>query len=335
MSHKTTPDMQNFRNYFELLGVTQEASSEDIKRSYRQLARKYHPDLNPGNKEAEEQFKLLGEAYEVLSDPDKRAQYEEYSSFWKQKGFRRRGGKFSFKDIDFSDLGDFNTFIEQLLNRRNPPSAERNARGTEPKSDQVGKANPDRTSRSRSADRPRSTSSNGGRESSSRRDAEASLTVPLERAYAGGQERIRLEDGRSLEVDMPAGMVTGQRIRLKGQGIGGGNLYLRIEVEPHDFFTLVDNDVYCRIPLTPSEAVLGGPIQVPTLDGLVKLTVPAGVQAGKRLRLANRGYPIGRERRGDQIIEIEIAVPPQLSDRERTLYEELRTIETFTPRTQL
>lgn len=318
--------MQNFRNYFEILGVTQDASSADIKRAYRQLARKYHPDLNPGDKAAEEQFKLLGEAYEILSDPEKRSQYEEYSSFWKQKGFRQRVSKFSFKDLDFSDLGDFNSFVDQLLNRRGGESTpSHNGRAPEPQPSDRPKTPPRPTGSPRgAAPRP-----------SNRRDAEASLTVPLERAYAGGQERIRLEDGRAIEVDMPPGMVTGQRIRLKGQGIGGGNLYLRIEVESHPFFKLVDNDIFCRIPVTPSEAALGSTITVPTLDGPVQLTVPEGVQTGRRLRLAGRGYPIGRERRGDQIVEIEVVIPDPISDRERALYEELRAMEAFDPRADL
>ena len=315
--------MQNFRNYFEILGVGQDASSAEIKRAYRQLARKYHPDLNPGDKAAEEQFKLLGEAYEILSDPERRSQYEEYSSFWKQKGFRQRVSQFSFKDLDFSDLGDFNSFVDQLLNRRSEPVTANNGRPPEPPNY--------RPKPPRSPGNPRSATP----QSSNRRDAEASLTVPLERAYAGGQERIRLEDGRAIEVDMPPGMVTGQRIRLKGQGIGGGNLYLRIEVEPHPFFKLVDNDIVCRIPITPSEATLGSTITVPTLDGPVQLTIPAGVQTGRRLRLAGRGYPIGRDRRGDQIMEIEVIISTQISDRERALYEELQAIETFDPRTDL
>ncbi|MEM6838769.1 MAG: J domain-containing protein [Cyanobacteria bacterium P01_C01_bin.120] len=315
--------MQNFRNYFEILGVEQDASPAQIKQAFRQQARKYHPDLNPGDKAAEEQFKLLGEAYEVLSDPERRSQYEQYSSFWQQKGFRQRVSKFSFKDIDFSDLGDFNSFIDQLLNRREEPTR-----------------NNGRPADSASGPRPPSRQGDASRTAtqataSNRRDAEATLTVPLERAYVGGQERIRLEDGRAIEVDMPPGMVTGQRIRLKGQGMSGGNLYLRIAVETHPFFKLVDNDIFCRMPITPSEAAAGSNITVPTLDGPVQMNVPPGVQAGKRLRLAGRGFPIGRDRRGDQIMEVEIVMPLKLSDRERQLYEELRSVETFDPRADL
>ena len=318
--------MQNFRNYFEILGVNQTASSAEVKQAYRQLARKYHPDLNPGDKAAEEQFKLLGEAYEILSDPEKRSQYEEYSSFWKQKGFRQRVSQFSFNNLEFGDLGDFNSFVDQLLNRRGESSPNSNGRSAAAPRYRSAPA-----SSSRSASEPRTAAARPN----PRRDAEATLTVPLERAYAGGQERIRLEDGRAIEVEMPPGMVTGQRIRLKGQGIGGGNLYLRIEVEPHPLFKLTGNDVFCRIPVTPSEATLGGTITVPTLDGPVQLTMPAGVQTGKRLRLAGRGYVVGRDRRGDQIVEVEIVVPPTVSDRERALYQELRELESFNPRTSL
>ena len=318
--------MQNFRNYFEILGVTQTASSAEVKQAYRQLARKYHPDLNPGDQAAEEQFKLLGEAYEILSDPEKRSQYEEYSSFWKQKGFRQRVSQFSFNNLEFGDLGDFNSFVDQLLNRRGESSPNGNGRSAE-----APRYRREPASSPRSGSEPRTATARPNL----RRAAEATLTVPLERAYAGGQERIRLEDGRAIEVEMPPGMVTGQRIRLKGQGIGGGNLYLRIEVEPHPLFKLTGNDVFCRIPVTPSEATLGDTITVPTLDGPVQLTMPAGVQTGKRLRLAGRGYLVGRDRRGDQIVEVEIVVPPTVSDRERALYQELREIESFNPRTAL
>ncbi|NEQ26096.1 MAG: J domain-containing protein, partial [Microcoleus sp. SIO2G3] len=166
------------------------------------------------------------------------------------------------------------------------------------------------------------------------RNAEARLTVPLGKAYTGGRERIRLEDGRSLEVSMPPAMVNGQRIRLKGQGVAGGDLYLKIDVAPHPFFKIDGADITCQLPLTPSEAVLGGAIEVPTLDGLVKMMIPAGVRSGQKLRLGNKGYPINGKR-GDQIVEIQIAVPKDLSSQERDLYEKIRQVESFNPRANL
>ena len=362
--------MQNFRDYYEILGIAKEADASEIKRAYRALARQYHPDLNPGDQAAEEKFKLLGEAYDVLSDTDKRQQYEEYSRYWNQKGFKKgrrsgrkqRNGRVSIQE-EYSAFEDFDNFVEQLLKRHKggkatpPPSPvqeppakpEEDWTNRRPKrtlddwEERVGGASPtENRSDSRSdrgnRDRPKaSTRSTYSRQPStpSRRDAEADLTVPLEKAYAGGRERISLEDGRSLEVNMPPGMVTGQRIRLKGQGIGGGNLYLRIEVEPHPYFTLNEGDVYCRLPVTPSEAVLGGTVAVPTLAGLVNMLIPPGVQTGQRLRLSGKGYPVGPGLYGDQIVEVDLVVPTVLDDEEKALYQELRSIERFDPRANL
>ena len=347
--------MQNFRDYYEILGISKEATAEEIKRAYRSLARQYHPDLNPGNKSAEEKFKLLSEAYDVLSDADKRLQYEEYSRFWNQKGFKgwgkrskkpRASGQVSLENAEYSAFEDFDNFVEQLLRRHQPidPTNSSWVGSTAAAEETVP---PERRSNGRSAERTRESSRRSSQPanrrfsyrtqpaSPSRRDAEADLTVPLEKAYAGGRERIRLEDGRSLEVSMPPGMVTGQRIRLKGQGIGGGNLYLRIEVEPHAYFTLQDGDVYCRLPITPSEAVLGSTLAVPTLGGLVNMIIPPSVQSGQRLRLTGKGYPIGPNLYGDQIVEIEVAIPTVLDDEEKALYQELRNIERFDPRANL
>lgn len=318
--------MENFRNYYAILEVSREATASDIKQAYRKLARQYHPDLNPGDQAAEEQFKLVSEAYTVLSDDEKRAQYEKFSEYWQQEGFKKGqgksvvgdifGGRISLEDFGFGEFPDFNVFVDQLLNRR--PSARRGASDV---TEADGYA----------ADGP----SYGTATPPGRRDAEADLTVPLEKAFRGGRERIRLEDGRSLEVNMPAGMVTGQRIRLRGQGVGGGNLYLRIQVDPHPFYTLRGNDVYCRVPITPSEAALGSAIDIPTLDGAVRTTLSQGAQTGQIIQLAGRGYPVGRERRGDQIVELEVVVPRELSDREKALYEELRQTERFRPRADL
>ncbi|MGI8935579.1 MAG: DnaJ C-terminal domain-containing protein [Phormidesmis sp.] len=347
--------MQNFRDYYEILGIAKEATAEEIKRAYRSLARQYHPDLNPGNKAAEEKFKLLSEAYDVLSDADKRLQYEEYSRFWNQKGFKgwgkrskkpRANSPVSLENAEYSAFEDFDNFVEQLLRRHQPidPTTSSWVDSTAATEETVTS---ERRSNGRSAERTNGSSSRSGQPTSrrpsyrtqpaspSRRDAEADLTVPLEKAYAGGRERIRLEDGRSLEVSMPPGMVTGQRIRLKGQGIGGGNLYLRIEVEPHAYFTLQDGDVYCRLPITPSEAVLGGTLAVPTLGGLVNMIIPPSVQSGQRQRLTGKGYPIGPDLYGDQFVEIEVAIPTVLDDEEKALYQELRDIERFDPRANL
>jgi curved DNA-binding protein len=319
--------MQNFRNYYEILGVPRDATVEEIKKVYRRLARQYHPDLNPGDKAAEEKFKDIGEAYEVLSDLGKRAQYDQFSRFWKKGGFqggasRSRTGNdranrtaTATDDVDFSQFSDFNSFVDQLLNRRS--DADTSAAVRDP-------YRPGTTKTAYTVSRP----------STNPRNAEARLSVPLDKAYNGGRERIRLEDGRSLEVSMPPAMVTGQRIRLKGQGVSGGDLYLKIDVAPHPFFKVDGADIACQLPITPSEAVLGGAIEVPTLDGLVKMMIPSGVRSGQKLRLGNKGYPINGKR-GDQIVEIQLITPRDISDQERELYEKLRQVETFSPRADL
>lgn len=333
--------MQNFRDYYQILGVARDASADEIKKVFRRLARQYHPDLNPGNKEAEEKFKDIGEAYEVLSDPAKRSQYDQFSNFWKQRSFRGKkpAAGSSFKswnnnaftdrkaneDVDFSQFPDFNNFVDQILkNRRETKEVATNGSTRT----RVAASDPFRPGTTKTSYTV--TSSRGNR-----RDVEAQLTLPLEKAYTGGRERIRLEDGRSIELNMPEGMVSGQSIRLKGQGINGGDLYLKITVAPHPFFKLEGADIFCQLPLTPSEAVLGGQVEVPTLDGLVKISVPSKVRSGQRLRLANKGYLTDSGRRGDQLVEIQVVIPRDISQEERELYEKLRQIETFNPRLDL
>jgi len=362
--------VQNFRDYYEILGISKEADGGEIKRAYRALARQYHPDLNPGDKAAEEKFKLLGEAYDVLSDADKRSRYEEYSKYWTQrqsgsasggKGWPKWSRGRSGANTEYSAFEDFDNFVEQLLKKHKEddqasmwqtPFASETAKATSQsasRSERSSASTATRQSSNRAADRTADAATSRAvregqkarpayrrqRPQRSRRDAEADLTVPLEKAYAGGRERIRLEDGRSLEVSMPPGMVTGQRIRLKGQGIDGGNLYLRIEVEPHAYFTLKEGDVYCQLPVTPSEAVLGGTVSVPTLSGMVNMLIPPGVQPGQRLKLTGKGYPISADLFGDQIVEIDVVMPTVLDDEEKALYQELRNIERFDPRADL
>lgn len=316
--------MLNFRNYYEILGVPKNATGDEIKQSYRRLARQFHPDLNPGNKVAEERFKDIGEAYDVLSDLAKRAQYDRFGQYWNQQGFQKsstpqpqtRSGRSSpttADEVDFGKFADFQDFVDQLIGKRRKAGATAKAE--------------------RRASREPSPAT---ADAAGRRDAEARLVIPLEKAYAGGRERIRLEDGRSLEVNMPTGMVSGQRIRLKGQGTGGGDLYLKIEVLPHDFFKVEGNDIICELPITPAEAVLGGQIEAPTLDGWVKMTLPAGVRTGQRLRLGSKGYPaVEGGKRGDQLVQIRVDIPQSISAQERSLYEKLREAESFRPRAGL
>jgi curved DNA-binding protein len=375
--------MQNFRNYYLILGVPKDASADEIKKAYRRLARQLHPDVNPGDKSAEDRFKDINEAYDILSDIDKRAQYDQFSKFWKQKGFQGKQGvrlpnfktwgnskatrKKPAEDVDFSDYSDFNKFLDQVLGRRRevrmatandaPPVASYEpwstaskktsyvANSREDRRDvddrEIRRETVDREIRRDIVDREirRDIVDREIRRETvdreTRRDIEARLTLPLERAYSGGTERIRLEDGRAIEVNLPPAMVSGQRIRLRNQGMGGGDLYLKITVSPHPFFRLEMSEICCELPLTPSEAVLGGDIEVPTLDGLVKMKLPPGVTSGKRLRLANKGYPTGNGDRGDQLVEIQVLIPKEISEEERELYEKLRQIETFKPRQDL
>ncbi|MEA5598123.1 J domain-containing protein [Rivularia sp. UHCC 0363] len=323
-------NLQNFRDYYEILGVSKDAPNEDIKKSYRRLARQYHPDLNPGDKTAEEKFKDINEAYEVLSDPSKRAQYDQFSLFWKQNGFggskssSRKGtnqGNGRTQDVNPAKYDNFDTFIDQVFGVKNKAGNTSNNYADATATD------PFRTQRTKVSYTPSSRPT--------RRDIEARLTLPLEKAYQGGLERIRLEDGRSLEVNMPPGMVTGQTIRLRNQGISGGDLYLKITVQPHHIFKLEGTDIHCQVPITPCEAVLGGQVEAPTLDGLVKMTIPHGVRSGQRLRLEGKGYPDEKGKRGNQLVEIQIITPKNISPEERELYEKLRQIETFKPRGDL
>ncbi|MEN9217337.1 MAG: J domain-containing protein [Gloeomargarita sp. HHBFW_bins_162] len=295
---KTGSTMRNFRNYYQILGVDRNASPAEIKRAYRQLARRYHPDLNPGDKQAEEQFKIIGEAYQVLSDSQKRAEYNRFGQYWQQKGFQGDPPPRSSSEFDYGRFPDFQDFLDQLLTRF--------TRRPDPRAESW---------------------------EDNRTDIEARLSLSLHQAYKGGRQRLSIGE-RTLEVNLPPGMVTGQRIRLRHQGENGGDLYLHIHITPDEQFRLEGDDIHCTLPITPSEAILGAHVQVPTLDGPVKMVIPPRVQNHQRLRLPGRGYPREDQTRGDQIVELVIQVPTELSPQELQLYEQIRKIERFNPRKQ-
>ncbi|MGY2765870.1 DnaJ C-terminal domain-containing protein [Thermostichus sp. MS-CIW-26] len=317
--------MQNFKDYYKILGVSKTATADEVKQAYRRLARKYHPDVNPNDKTAEEKFKDINEAYEVLSDPSKRRQYDQFGQYYQQGGFRSSrdaytyssspfsqdfgGSGFGGSGVDFSQFDDFQDFIDQLLGRV----------------------------RSQTTDRSSGFSGSTGNTSY---DAEATIQISIPEAFEGGKRRLRVGGDRVLEVNIPPGITPGKRIRLRGQGHpnpngGAGDLYLKIELKDHPFYRLEGFDVYCDLPISPSEAVLGAQVEVPTLDGVVKLRIPPGMQPGRKLRLAERGFPKGNGERGDFYVVVQIHLPTQISEEERELYERLQRVQSYDPRATL
>ncbi|ABB58609.1 DnaJ C-terminal domain-containing protein [Synechococcus elongatus] len=291
MTRSASP-MQNFRDYYALLGIPQSADQAAIKAAFRKLARQCHPDLNPGDRQAEERFKQISEAYEILSDPDRRAEYQRFSRYWQQQGAASVGS-----DDDYGDFPDFDIFVDELLGRR---TVERSPR--------------------RSARRSAATSS------ALSRDLERSLEVDPKTALQGGSAQLQLEDGRLLEVDIPAGIQAGEYLRLRGQGIKGGDLLLRVQLQASNF-QVQGSDVIYTLNVSPAMAVLGGQVTVPTLDGPVQMKLPASLRSGQRLRLAGKGYSKPSGDRGDQIVVIQLQLPTRLSPEERQLYEQLRSLE--------
>lgn len=310
-----------YKDYYKILGVSRDAKADEIKRSYRKLARKFHPDVSK-EPEAESRFKEMKEAYEVLKDAEKRAAYDQFGANWKAgQNFDpppQWREQHSFRDRDFTDAGQFSDFFEELFGAR--------------------------------AQRARSGRGNSGIQRPGD-DVTARIAISVEDAFNGATRQLSLEvpeledtgrvrhRRRSLNVRIPKGIRAGQRIRLEGQGgaaLGGaraGDLYLEVEFEPHPVYQVKGRDIYVTLPITPSEAVLGRSVKAPTLGGAVDLKVPAGSSTGKSLRLKGRGLP-GKPP-GDQYVELEIVVPPNSSERERALYEQLEQEQSFNPRANL
>jgi curved DNA-binding protein len=307
-----------YQDYYKTLGVDKKASAAQIKKAYRKLAREYHPDMNPGDKKAEERFKQINEAYEVLSDAERRRKYDQLGADYQR--YQRTGGDPSGFDWsqwmaggqpggvrveysgDINDLfgsGGFSDFFSSIFGGMGAGQ------------------DPFRRASSRSAQGVRG------------RDYEQEIEITLEEAFAG-TSRMLSKDGQRLEVKIPAGARTGTKVRLAGQGtsgIGGpaGDLFLVVKVMPHAVFERDGDDLRCELPVDLYTAVLGGDVIVRALGGDVKLKIPAEMQSGRTIRLAGQGMPHLRDSktRGDLWVKVRVTIPQRLSKREQELFQEL------------
>jgi curved DNA-binding protein len=289
----------NFKDYYKILGVSRSASKDEIKRAFRKLAAKHHPDRNPGDKAAEERFKEINEAYTVLQDDEKRKFYDQYGTAEGVPPFA--GGNFSGR-VNPEDFAGFSDFFQTLFGG--------------------GGFRTVRTSTSgQFADDPfeRFGSAAG------LRNLEAELEIDLLTAYHGGTRTVTLQ-GQRLDITIPKGSRDGSRLRLRGQAPGGGDVTLRLKLAPHPTFTLDGDAIRVKVPVPDYRAVLGGKVRVPTLDGEVDMTLPKGTQGGRVLRLRGQGWPRRDGTRGDAYAEIQITIPTQPTPRQLELYERLRML---------
>jgi curved DNA-binding protein len=291
----------NFKDYYATLGVDKNASEKDIKQAYRRLARKYHPDVNPNDKSSEEKFKEVSEAYEVLSDPEKRKKYDQYGEQWKrvgdmppgaQQGYQWEQGPGGFT-FDFGG-GGFGDFFEMLFGEPFRGATTRERRGATPRG----------------------------------HDLEYEIEITLEEAFSGATKVFTL-DGRRIEVKIPRGVKEGSRIKLAGQGEPGatgqrGDLYLMVKMKPHHSFERKGPDLHCDVKVPYYIAALGGEASVPTMGNKVTMKIPPGTQSGQTFRLPGQGMPRLKDSGyGDLYAKVKITVPKTLTDRERELLTQL------------
>lgn len=329
----------DYKDYYSILGVDRNADDKEIKRAFRKLAQKYHPDKNPGDADAEARFKEINEAYTVLSDPDKRSKYDRFGAQWEQ--YARAGG--NAEDFDWGSwynmggnggrtttrtvtpeefeqmfgaggAGGFSSFFDALFGaggagmgggtqyRTRTGAGPRYGFNFDPRPGQRGAPATEAPS-----------------------DVEVEIT--LDEAYRGTTRILQTEDGTRMEVNIPRGVKTGSRVRMRG-GIGGADVYLRVKVAPDSRFTRDENNLRVNVPVDLYTAVLGGEAEVPTLDRPVVLTIPAGTQNGKTFRLRGLGMPEVKnpDQRGDLLAVVEVQLPANLSSEEKRLFEELRKL---------
>jgi DnaJ-class molecular chaperone len=301
------------RDPYEVLGVARTASEDEIKKSYRKLARQYHPDRNPGDKQAEAKFKEVQEAYDLLSDKDKRAQYDRFG-FTGGPGQGGPGGPFRWQGFEGQNVNpeDLSDILRQF-------GMGGGGRGG------VGGGDVD-LEELFGGQRTRGR----GRRPRQPEGVESEITVPFMTAARGGTVQLSVDD-RQIDVKIPPGFEDGKKLRLAGQAPGGGDLFLTVRVEPHPYFKREGNDVVLEVPISIPEAVLGGKIDVPTVDGSwLTVKVPPGTSTGSRLRLRGKGI-IG----GDQYLSFKIMGAPAANERSRELIEEFARLNPQNPRAGL
>ncbi len=347
-----------FRDYYEVLGVTRNASEDEIRQAFRKLARQYHPDMNPGDKTSEDKFKQLNEANEVLSDPEKRKKYDQLGVNWKNgadftppPGWQKTQVRYTtdFKDVYSNDnqrseegfgFGGFSDFFEAMFGGGNRQTTQNHQRSQSTQS----------------------------RKPQNNHDFEIEITIPLEDAHKGGRQKIALNQKartcpacrgekklgsnlcpackgagqvltqKTVDVNLPQGVRDGAIIKAAGQGhrISGsnqrGDLYIKIKLKPHPVFAVSGDDLNAEIPIAPWEAIFGASFEVPTLEGKAEIKIQAGAQGGQRLRL--RGYGLSKRGggRGDYYIKLKIVVPQNPTEKEKEVYKELAEISQFKPR---
>jgi curved DNA-binding protein len=282
----------DYKDYYKILGVDRKASEGDIRKAYRKLAMQYHPDRNPGDKQSEERFKEINEAYQVLSDPKKRGHYDrlgsEYSN-WQRRGapgdfnWDQYGGYPGGTRVDFGDMDDvFSDFFRTIFGIRGEESRSRRPQGYQQE-----------------------------------------LQVSLEEAY-NGTTRLIQSDGKQKQVRIPAGVRTGSKVRVAGAGPNGLDLYLIVDVQDDNRFERRANDLHTTATVSVFTAILGGEAEVETLNGKVKLNIPAGTQPEQVFRLSGRGMPHVRNpnEKGDLYVRLKVQIPKYLSAKQRELLDE-------------
>lgn len=325
----------NYKDYYSILGVKKGASKDEIKKAYRKLARKYHPDVNPDDKEAARKFNEIGEAYEVLSDDENRKLYDQVGADWKkykqagaqsgdfnwQQYARNQGGPggrhtYSRTAEDFFGGGDFSDFFEQIFGGGINRGQQRQRR-----------ARPGADFRDAGYGWDVRTESRKGK------DITAELQITLEEAYHGTEKSVRLNKNQ-MKIKIPKGIYSGRRLKLKGRGQPGtgggepGDLYIKVTIKPHEVFTREDDDLYTNVEVSLYKALLGGTMEVPTMNGTVKIKVPAESQPGRVFRLRGYGMPVFQqeEKKGDLFATLQVRLPEKLSKKEKEMFRELAEI---------